>query len=100
MSKAWSHGAFNCCEDIGTCCMASCCPCILSYSNGEELGESGVLCFLLGCIVPCIPIMLLRTKARETYDIEGSTADDAVMSFCCGCCAQIQTTNEIKQNKG
>ena len=79
--------------------MATWCGCCLVYSTAEELGESGFLYFLLGCITPCIPVMMLRSKAREAYNIDGSTSDDALMACCCNCCALIQTKNEIKANK-
>ena len=37
----------------------------------EDLGESGLLYVALTCLTPCIPIFLLRGKAREQYDIQG-----------------------------
>merc|ERR1739838_1241269 len=73
MSKQWSNGTFDCCSDVGTCCMGTFCGCCLVYSTAEQLGESGLLYLLLSCITPCIPVMMLRGKAREMYDIEGST---------------------------
>ena len=39
---------------------------------------------------------LLRQEARERYGIEGSTAGDALASFCCGPCVDCQTAAEIK----
>merc|ERR1712083_1015130 len=67
MSKSWSNGTFDCFSDMGTCCMATWCGCCLVYSDAEELGESGLLYFLLGCfITPCIPVMMLRSKASSS----------------------------------
>ena len=80
-------------------CMATWCGCCLVYSTAEDLGESGLLYFLLGCITPCIPVMMLRSKARELYDIEGDTTNDALMACCCNCCSLIQTSNETKKQK-
>jgi hypothetical protein len=40
------------------------------YQNAENMGKSGVLCCLLGCILPCIPSFLLRGEARERWGIE------------------------------
>eukprot|EP00092_Neocalanus_flemingeri_P000031 GFUD01000032.1.p1 GENE.GFUD01000032.1~~GFUD01000032.1.p1 ORF type:complete len:101 (+),score=19.20 GFUD01000032.1:86-388(+) len=99
MSKDWAHGTFGCTSDMGTCCMGTFCSCCLIYTNAEEMGESGFLYLLLSCITPCVPVMMLRTKAREAYGIEGSTTDDALMACCCNCCALVQTTNEIKEHK-
>ena len=36
------------------------------------MGKSGILCCLLGCILPCIPSLLLRGEARERWGIEVS----------------------------
>ena len=79
--------------------MSTWCSCCLIYSTAEDLGESGILYALLTCITPCVPIMMLRGKARETYGIQGDTTNDAMMACCCGCCALIQTTNEVKANR-
>eukprot|EP00088_Acartia_fossae_P024722 TRINITY_DN2562_c0_g1_i1.p1 TRINITY_DN2562_c0_g1~~TRINITY_DN2562_c0_g1_i1.p1 ORF type:complete len:102 (-),score=15.38 TRINITY_DN2562_c0_g1_i1:450-755(-) len=97
-SKEWTHGTFDCCASMKNCCCGSFCACCQIKDNGDRLGESGILCCLLSCIFPCIPIFILRGKAREKYNIEGSTADDAICSFCCGCCASIQTANELDAN--
>ena len=51
-------------------CCASFCFWCLNYKTAENLGKSGLLYTLLGCIMPCIPIMLARTEARERYNIE------------------------------
>merc|ERR1711955_193791 len=83
---------------IYPCCCVYFCGCCQIYNTAEHLGESGLLYFLLGCITPCIPIMMLRGKAREKYDIEGDTTNDALMACCCGCCSLIQTANEVKEH--
>ena len=62
----------------------------LNYQNAENLNKSGILYCLLGCILPCIPIMLLRQEARERYNIVGDTCEDAMASFCCGSCVSCQ----------
>jgi len=69
----------------------------MMYQNAENLGKNGCLYVLLSCLFPCIPIMLLRQEARERYNIEGSTGDDAIMSLCCGGCVMCQTAVEIKE---
>ena len=53
------------------CCGLCCNPCI-TYQTAEDLGKSGVLYLLLGCIAPCIPALLLRQEARSRYNIEVS----------------------------
>ena len=63
--------------------------------NGERLGDSYWLCWLATCVVPCIPIFILRQKTREQYGLEGSDFGDAAAAVCCGCCASIQIANEL-----
>ena len=57
-------------------CCASFCFWCLNYKTAENLGKSGLLYTLLGCIMPCIPIMLARTEARERYNIEVSRGEE------------------------
>jgi len=95
MSNVWTNGTFDCCSNMGNCCCGTFCwPCQV-YSNAEKLEESGILCCLLGCVLPCIPVFMLRSKTREKFDIEGNTMEDAGCSFCCTCCASVQTANEL-----
>ena len=95
MSKDWRHGTCGCTDDIGTCklylyfllifsifsiflfsgCFGLWCGCCQIYNMAEDLGESGLLYVALTCITPCIPIFLLRGKAREQYDIQGEYED-------------------------
>ena len=53
-------------------CCGTWCECCLVYQNAENMGKSGILCFLLGCVMPCIPSLLLRGEARERWGIEVS----------------------------
>ena len=96
MSNDWKQGTFNCCHDGEMCksskknrnlffskcetdrvplfpglCGSCCTPCLI-YRNAEDLGKSGLLCCLLSCVFPCIPLFLLRSEARERYGIEVS----------------------------
>ena len=54
-------------------CCAYCLPCCLIYRNAEDMNKSGILYCLLSCIMPCIPILLLRGEARDKYNIEVCT---------------------------
>merc|ERR1711983_11517 len=93
----WKHGLCSCGNDCESCACAYCCPCCLVYRNAEDMNKSGILYCLLSCIMPCIPILLLRGEARDKYNIEGSVCGDAVAATCCGCCALAQTASEIKE---
>ena len=54
-------------------CFSYWCGCCQIYNTAEDLGESGMLYLLLSCITPCVPIMMMRGKAREQFDIQGQT---------------------------
>ena len=72
-----------------------CFPC-LTYGTANDLGKSGMLYCLLGCLMPCIPTLLLRQEARERYNIEGDTMGDVGTSVYCTPCVICQTSVEIK----
>ncbi len=50
-------------------CGSFCFPC-QQYQSANDLGQSGILCCLLGMLVPCVPVFCLRGEARERYGIE------------------------------
>merc|ERR1712241_137967 len=100
MASDWSKGMFDCMSTPTTCLYGWCCSCCMTYETAEDLGESGLLYVLLSCITPCVPVMMLRMNAREKYNIEGSTTDDALWSCCCTCCAGIQVYSETKTREG
>ena len=83
------------CSVSGLC--GACVPCCLVKRNADDLGKSGWLCCLLSCLLPCVPIFILRQEARERYGIEGSTGEDAACSCCCGALVNCQTGAEIKE---
>merc|ERR1719454_1215466 len=99
---AWAHGLCSCCHDMGTCCVASCIPCVTFGETAEMTGQGG--CFLYGCLafVPCLSIFLLcqqRGIIREQENIEGSGVEDCCAACCCTCCAVIQHHNTAKESQ-
>ena len=110
MSSEWKQSLCNCFGDCEICLCGSFCGLCLNYKNAENLGKSGILYTLLACIMPCVPLLLLRQEARERYNIEvsqgsgdvrgltvifyfclqGSTCDDVVATVCCGTCVLCQ----------
>ena len=68
----WNHGLCGCFANLKNCLCGycGCYPCLIC-TNADGLGESGVLYNVLACFAPCIPIWLLRSKARDRYNIEG-----------------------------
>ena len=51
------------------CCGTFCGLCLVCQ-NANGMQKSGILYGLLTCIMPCIPILLLRQEARDKYQIE------------------------------
>lgn len=47
-SGDWSHGLFNCFDDLGICIIAYLAPCVLFGQNAEKIGEGS--CLLCGNI--------------------------------------------------
>eukprot|EP00090_Calanus_glacialis_P004890 TRINITY_DN13678_c0_g1_i1.p1 TRINITY_DN13678_c0_g1~~TRINITY_DN13678_c0_g1_i1.p1 ORF type:complete len:104 (+),score=18.31 TRINITY_DN13678_c0_g1_i1:48-359(+) len=97
MAAEWKQGLCGCFSDMGICCCGCCCNPCLTYQTANDLGKSGLLYMLLGCIMPCIPAMLLRQQARERYNIEGDTGMDVASSVFCTACVTCQTAQEIKE---
>ena len=69
---SWAHGMFSCCNDLGTCCIASCLPCVTFGQTAEMTGQGSCCCY--GCLafVPCLSIFLLcqqRGIIREKENI-------------------------------
>ena len=60
-----------------------CCPICQVADSAQRLGESYLLYFVLGCFVPCVPVFLVRDKAREKYGLEGSTGKNHYISYFC-----------------
>jgi len=102
MSNNWQNGIFGCCSDIGQCCFAYFCPCIVAGKNAEAMGEN---CCLYGFLstLGCIGLFTqstIRQKIRERYGIEGSFINDIMCYCCCPLCALVQEANEIKAHGG
>merc|ERR1711884_345954 len=97
MGNDWKQGLCGCLGEPEVCLCGLCIPCCLVKQNADDLGNEGWLHLLLFCLFPCLPIFLQRSNARERYGIEGSTAGDAVCSFCCPELVMCQTGAEIKQ---
>ena len=59
------------CFCFAGCCGTFCGLCLVCQ-NANGMNKSGVLYGLLTCLIPCIPILLLRQEARDKYQIEVS----------------------------
>ncbi|KAI5239943.1 hypothetical protein E4T43_06431 [Aureobasidium subglaciale] len=46
--------------------------------------------------IPCVPIWMQRNIVRKRFNIGGNGCTDCLVSTFCGCCAQVQQENELK----
>ena len=63
--------------------------------NAERMEQGNYLYYALSCLVPVVPVFLLRQQLRTQHSIEGSTAEDAIVSCCCPALANCQLANEL-----
>jgi len=92
----WNYSLCSCAKgDCGHCCCgAYCFPC-QTYKSAERMGKNGCLYALLGMVMPCVPLIMMRGDLRDQHNIEGSTCNDAMASMCCGACVSCQIANEL-----
>ncbi|XP_041354324.1 cornifelin homolog A-like [Gigantopelta aegis] len=88
--REWSTGLCGCCEDVGDCFFALCCPtyytCMLSGKQGDS------------CWGPCcVPAWttVFRSHIRGVHSIKGSICNDCMVTNCCGPCAMCQMGREL-----
>ena len=59
------------------------------------MGLSWVTYLVVGFLCPCAAVLLLRSKARHRYGIEGGNCGDLCAACLCTPCANCQIANEI-----
>merc|ERR1712080_272031 len=97
----WKYGFFDCLKPCNKmCCYACYCgPCSM-YDMAEELEEGkGPPYLLLGLCFPLVPMVMLRSQAREKGGIEGSAVGDVLAACCCPACAHIQAYKQVNPQK-
>ncbi|KAL8167239.1 LOW QUALITY PROTEIN: hypothetical protein V2J09_008738 [Rumex salicifolius] len=104
----WSTGLCDCCEDIHSCCMTCCCPCITFGRIAEivdrgstSCGISGSLYMMMMCLMGCpwIYSCSYRTKLRGQYALAEGPCSDCCVHCCCGPCALCQEYRQLS-NQG
>ena len=85
----------DCCKSAPNCCCGLfCAPCLASQS-ADRLGLAWATYLALALLCPCVAVLLLRSKARHRYGIEGGNCGDLAASCLCTACANCQIANEI-----
>lgn len=92
MEREWNSGLFACFEDMGSCLMGLCCPCIQICSISSRMGEG----FLYGCCCANLARFTLRAKLRAEQQIQGSLCNDAILGLFCTNCILCQMDRELK----
>ncbi|GLI69887.1 hypothetical protein VaNZ11_014604 [Volvox africanus] len=120
MSAEWKQPCWNVIAEPGgpiTCVLTCCFPCITYGINVSKLqdakdqvmcaGDFTSACCLYCCIAgvgcPCIVHIPTRKYIRNKYNVkepEHGMLEDALMTWCCSCCAIIQDYNEIAASEG
>ena len=82
----WTHSWWECGGDLKICLCGTFCPCCMICSNARSLGRSGLAYNILACIVPCIPMFLLRQEASRQFGIRSEVGRDKHLepSYNCG----------------
>jgi len=99
--REWKNSLCGCFDDMGSCCLTWCCPCIQYGKNYEKVHNSGCFsqCFLWCCLsccgLQCCLHKELRSDVRQRYGLpEG--CGDCLTTWCCGPCAICQEARELK----
>ncbi|KAE9607541.1 putative PLAC8 motif-containing protein [Lupinus albus] len=103
-SGAWTTGLCGCFEDLGSCCMTCCFPCITFGQNAEvvEKGRSScasagmIFCVLSSCGFGWLYSYTYRSKLRGIYSLPEEPCIDLCVHCCCSCCAISQEYRELK----
>ncbi|XP_041360696.1 cornifelin homolog B-like [Gigantopelta aegis] len=93
--RLWSSGTFGCFSDMGSCLIGTLCPVILAMRIAGDMGESS-------CVPCCVPAstIVMRTKTRMMFNIQGSIMDDCLIThFCCPCviCQMARELEYVKK---
>jgi len=110
-AMSWNNPLFDCCSPLGTCCLATWCPCVLYGKTSARLDKpskdspSGCnasccgWCILSTCYLSSFLQCMSRGKIRSRYNLEGSVCTDCLASFCCTCCDLVQQDKEVKNQQ-
>ncbi|PPQ66821.1 hypothetical protein CVT24_008680 [Panaeolus cyanescens] len=113
--RDWSVSLFGCFADMGTCCLATWCPCLAHAKNRRRLdhlnrhnapdprrnrilpSEEGMMYLFLevACDMGWILQIATRRNIRERYSIDGSNFSDFMVPFCCPQCDIVQSSREL-----
>ena len=89
----WSVSVFGCFNNIPTCLLGWCVPCILNYLTAEKIGQNGILFFILTICLPWPTAVLLRIKVRQAKGMRDNLLMDVLCGYCLPGCVYCQMAN-------
>ncbi|KAH6582305.1 hypothetical protein BASA60_002068 [Batrachochytrium salamandrivorans] len=99
----FTHGLFDCCSDMGTCCVSCFCPCITYGQNQQRSEGKDGCCFdaFLYCLAGSVGLYACcgcygRSRVRvSTNIVNESSVSDCLTHLCCASCALTQEKREL-----
>ena len=93
--REFSYGLCDCCGDIGACCQAIWCPCIVHYNAANAVGMSGCCWCWLSALLPFL-VCCITCQIRGRM-VPGNCCSDCMVSYFLPCCALTQLAREAKE---
>ncbi|KAI8891486.1 PLAC8 family-domain-containing protein [Globomyces pollinis-pini] len=99
----FENGLFGCFSNIGTCCLATFCPCVV-YGQNQAALQNGEGCFLNGLIYTVVAALGCqsclgaygRGQVRDARGLDGEFCGDCITHYCCTPCALTQEHAELE----
>lgn len=91
----WAHGLFGCLDDCAVCLLTYFVPCYIVGKNAEAVDDSCIM----HCLAFYIPLLNwycianVRGKIRDRNGIEGTFANDCLLTLFCPLCVLTQMYN-------
>ncbi|XP_077984880.1 cornifelin homolog [Glandiceps talaboti] len=88
--RVWSSDLCSCCNEMSSCLLSACFPLCFEMHLWNRSNENicGPCCIHNSALV-------LRTKLRTQYSIQGSIMSDCCTTLCCYQCALCQMSREM-----
>ncbi|KAJ8337787.1 hypothetical protein SKAU_G00367530 [Synaphobranchus kaupii] len=97
-TNPWSSDIFDCCQDMGICCLGFwCLPCLMCRTS-YEFGECLCLPLLDGGFIHPVSLSL-RSSIRERYNIQGTLCNDCCVTTYFNWCVWCQMARELKKHR-
>ena len=100
--EPWKAPFCGCFDDLSSCLLSFCCPCVQYGFNAQRIDGSGCFgaCCMYACCMMCAGYQCAigggkRTSMRNQYMLEESCCCDCCVHWCCCWCALSQEAREL-----